>query len=109
MISSRLLEIFTDGMVTLARYFELEIIHAHTNAAPSIEDEDWYSDDCADSMLIARKKYNGKTRTIDLNNYRCIPTNHEIIDGLKTYREFKRLSEPVIEEIDIQDTNEKIF
>ena len=46
---------FTDGMVVLARYFELEIIHAHTNAAPSIEDEDWYSDDCADSMLIARK------------------------------------------------------
>ena len=30
---------FTDGMIALAKYYELEIIHAHTNAAPRVEDQ----------------------------------------------------------------------
>ena len=48
---------FTDGMVALARYFQLEILHAHTNASPSFEHEDWYSHDCADSMLVIVGRY----------------------------------------------------
>ena len=80
---------FTDGMVALARYFELEILHAHTNASPDIKDEEWYSENCADAMLIARKTYKGKARKSDLRNYKCIPSNHKKLMGeMKTYKEY---------------------
>jgi hypothetical protein len=72
---------FTDGMVALARYYDLEIINAHTNAAPTADDKDWYSDDCADSMLIARKRYSGKARTVDLEKYACTPGDQEAMRG----------------------------
>jgi SAM-dependent methyltransferase len=29
---------FTDGMVAMARYVQLEVLHAHTNKGPSTED-----------------------------------------------------------------------
>ena len=80
---------FTDGMVALARYFELEVLHAHTNAAPDIGDKDWYSGDCADSMLIARKPYGGNAKFIDRKIYTCIPSKHkELHGGMKTYKEY---------------------
>ena len=72
---------FTDGMIALARYYQLEILNAHTNAAPTADDKDWYSNDCADSMLIARKTYSGKARTVDLGKYICIPGDHQAIGG----------------------------
>ena len=81
---------FTDGMIALARYYNLEIIHAHTNAAPADADSEWYSENCADSMLVARKPYSGVARTIDLRNYKCIPANHKKLDqGMIGYREFQ--------------------
>ena len=79
---------FTDGMIALAKYYELEIIHAHTNAAPRVEDQAWFSDSEADSMLIARKRYSGKPKVINLEKYHCIPTDHEQIgNGMKSYEE----------------------
>ena len=79
---------FTDGMVALARYFNLEIVHAHTNAAPSVKDTQWYSVDCADTMLVARKPYSGKAKKIELNGYACKPINQkDILSGFKTYQE----------------------
>lgn len=72
---------FTDGMIAIARYYKLEIVNAHTNAAPTAQDCDWYSHDCADSMLIARKRYSGDAKTVDLENYVCIPGNQEAVGG----------------------------
>lgn len=66
---------FSDGMVALARFTSLEVLHAHTNAAPTKEDQDWFSSNCADTMLIARKPYSGTTRIVDASNYTCVPAN----------------------------------
>ncbi len=67
---------FSDGMIALARYVSLEILHAHTNCAPinSIEKE-WFSEKNADSILVARKEYEGSPRFIDVKTYQCIPAN----------------------------------
>lgn len=51
---------FTDGMIALAPYNSLHIVHAHTNSAPSLRNHDWFSHDCADAMLVATKPYSGK-------------------------------------------------
>lgn len=81
---------FTDGMIALARYFKLEIMHAHTNSAASLEDHDWYSEDCGDSMLIAKKPYMGEARIIDFINYTCVPENHQSNNnGMKSYKVYK--------------------
>lgn len=70
---------FTDGLVALARYTSIDIIHAHTNCAlpPPITDSTWISERNADSMIIARKPYDGPTRLINTQLYSCIPANHE--------------------------------
>ena len=77
---------FTDGMVAIARYYDLEIINAHTNMAPKKDLDIWFSDKESDSMLIARKPYSGAAKKKDLRDYRCIPCNHtEISGGMKSY------------------------
>lgn len=48
---------FSDGMIALARYTSLTVIHSHTNAAPSPSHHKWFSKCCADSILIATKPY----------------------------------------------------
>ena len=68
---------FTDGMVALARYVSLEPLHAHTNCAPSVNDTDWYSEKCADSILIAKKPYDGQPKYPDLKVYKCVPVDQE--------------------------------
>ncbi|HEY8063934.1 MAG TPA: class I SAM-dependent methyltransferase [Methylosinus sp.] len=69
---------FTDGMIALARYVNLQVLHAHTNSAPSKSDKDWYSASNADAMLVAKKPYSGKPLPIDLEHYRCKPADQEI-------------------------------
>ena len=82
---------FTDGMIAIARFNKLEILHAHTNCAPNTEDGEWYSEDCADTMLIAKKTYNGKAKKVDLEQYKCVPAQHsELRQGFATYEEFKK-------------------
>ena len=79
---------FTDGMVALARYNNLEILHSHTNCAPGVQDKEWYSKDEADTMIIALKKYKGETRIVNLDDYKCEPTDHRKLRGqMKTYEE----------------------
>ena len=94
---------FTDGMIAMARYFKLEIMNAHTNSAPSIENEDWYSNSCADSMLIARKTYSGEAQKINLEDYVCKPEIHNIISGgmisNKEYQEQKEKLERVGQQV----------
>ncbi len=77
---------FTDGMVALARYVSLDTLHAHTNCAPSAESKDWYSQNSADSILIAQKNYAGAVQYVDFNSYVCVPENHEKVrSGLIPY------------------------
>ena len=45
----------TDGIVALAKYANLKIIHASTNLAPVESAKEWYSVNNADTMLIAEK------------------------------------------------------
>ena len=108
---------FTDGMIAMARYFKLEIMNAHTNSAPSIENEDWYSNSCADSMLIARKTYSGEAQKINLEDYVCKPEIHNIISGgmisNKEYQEQKekleRVSQQVKYELENVEKNRVIY
>jgi len=80
---------FTDGMVALARYHELEILHAHTNCGPTTKSEEWFSKSEADTILVAKKGYSGIARVTNLNNYKCVPINHnELRDDFKTYDEY---------------------
>lgn len=72
---------FSDGMVALSRYTSIEVLHAHTNSAPSKESTEWFSNDCADSMLIASKPYSGKTKFLDLSSYQCIPADQVSLRG----------------------------
>jgi len=72
---------FADGMIALARYVNLEVLHAHTNCGPSSDHKQWFSESTADSMLVARKPYSGKARLIDLEQYQCIPADLELARG----------------------------
>jgi len=45
---------FSDGLIALARYARLEVLHASTNLAPPGSPSEWYYGD-ADSMMVARK------------------------------------------------------
>ena len=77
---------FTDGMIALAKYVSIEPLHAHTNCAPNEYATDWYSETGADSILIARKPYNGQPKHPDLKTYKCVPGNQEKLrDGLLPY------------------------
>jgi SAM-dependent methyltransferase len=94
---------FTDGMIALARYVSIEPLHAHTNCAPNLNSTDWYSESCADSMLIARKPYSGQPRHPDFKTYRCVPENQEKLrDGLLPYsgkKNIQRLLRKIKEKI----------
>jgi SAM-dependent methyltransferase len=70
---------FADGMIALARYVGIEPLHAHTNCAPSRNDTDWYSETCADSVLIARKTFDGPPKLPDFKSYKCIPADQKIL------------------------------
>lgn len=64
---------FSDGMIAMARYVQLEVLHASTNAAPIGLEKDWCSEKEADSMVIAQKNYAGLARLIDRAKYSCSP------------------------------------
>ena len=77
---------FTDGMAALARYTNLEILHVHTNSAPSKKDLEWYSTSCADSMLIAKKRYEGNTQILNFKKYKCVPLDqNKFSNGMIPY------------------------
>ena len=98
----------TDGMIALCRYFEMEVIHTHMNAAPSVKDRNWYSDDEADCMVITRKPYKGPARKINLNKYKCVPANHkELRNGMKTYSEYKESISVIAQENNINEEDDK--
>ena len=96
---------FTDGMIALARYYNLEILNAHTNCAPSIDLHAWFSEDMADSMLVARKGYSGKAKEIDLKEHVCIPADHKkTSNNFVSYKDYKK-REREISNKEIERTN----
>jgi SAM-dependent methyltransferase len=72
---------FTDGMVALARYVSFEVLHAHTNCAPSGAPREWYSQSAADSVLVATKPYTGEVVHPNMSEYTCIPSDHASLRG----------------------------
>jgi len=62
---------FSDGLIALAKFAGLEIIHASTNYAPKGANPEWYSMFIQDSMLIAKKPLNWKQNSFDIKNYIC--------------------------------------
>lgn len=66
-----------DGMVAIARYVNLEILHAHCDSQPECSQafDDWHLDFKEDSLLIARKPYSGMARFIDVDTYQCNPAD----------------------------------
>jgi len=78
---------FTDGMVALARYVNLEVLHAHTNCAPTSKSTKWFSLNEADSMMVAKKTYTGATHFVNLDTYVCVPpVQEELRKPLVTYQ-----------------------
>ena len=80
---------FTDRMIALARYVNLEVLHSHTNSAPNpkIKRNVWYSSTMADSIIIAQKNYEGEPHIIDKSNYVCVAANHDLLQsGLYPYK-----------------------
>lgn len=66
-----------DGMVAMARYVNLEILHAHCDCQPieGADFDEWHLDLKEDSLLIARKPYAGAPQFIDVDDYRCTPAD----------------------------------
>lgn len=89
---------FSDGMIALARYVNLDVLHAHTNCAPiNSKEKEWYSENCADSILVAIKRYKGAPSFIDTKTYECIPANQEklrtgFIPPKKSTTRYKKIS-----------------
>jgi SAM-dependent methyltransferase len=67
---------FSDGLIALARYAGLNIIHASTNYAPSEAPLEWYGG-CQDSMLIGEKSSDWEANSFDKVNYICEPADLE--------------------------------
>ncbi len=89
---------FSDGMIALARWTNLTVIHAHTNCAPSLAHHEWFSKNQADSFLIAKKEYLGKP-VFNPYSYVCVPLNEtDKHQNFKTSKEYysKPISQVII-------------
>jgi SAM-dependent methyltransferase len=67
---------FSDGMIALAKYAGLEVLHVSTNYAPKNATPSWYSE-LEDTILVARKPENWKANSFDKENYICEPADLE--------------------------------
>jgi len=70
---------FSDGLIALAKYAGLKVIHASTNFAPIGATIDWYGgtdgDFSEDSILVASKPPDWKPNNFNKLNYICEATN----------------------------------
>ncbi len=81
---------FSDGMIAMARYVQLDVLHASTNASPNGQEKSWCSEVEADSMLVAQKNYSGEARLIDRKSYSCMPAMQQNFLGeLVNYQKTK--------------------
>ncbi len=64
---------FADGLVALARYSNIDVLHASTNMAPYGAPHEWYSLTRADSFLIGQKPLDAKPSTVAVESYTFTP------------------------------------
>lgn len=77
---------YSDGMIALAKWAGLEILHASTNLAPKNAKKEWYGN-WQDCMLVAKKPEIGIAK-IDIDKYRCEPADlDKLRTGFATYEE----------------------
>jgi ubiquinone/menaquinone biosynthesis C-methylase UbiE len=70
---------FCDGVIALAKYACLEIIHASTNYAPFGATREWYNDNVQDTILVAKKPDTWKKDGFDKLSYKLEPADLEIM------------------------------
>ncbi|MDR2439621.1 MAG: class I SAM-dependent methyltransferase [Planctomycetaceae bacterium] len=81
---------FSDGLIALAKYAGLNVIHASTNYAPLNAPLEWYSK-TGDTILIAQKTENWNPNAFDKVNYVCKPTDlNKIATGLVSLKNQSR-------------------
>jgi len=68
---------FSDGLIALAKYAGLNVLHASTNCAPPKVSFEWYNRGIQDTMLIAKKPNDWKPEVFDKVNYTCEPADLE--------------------------------
>jgi SAM-dependent methyltransferase len=92
---------YSDGMIALAKWAGLEILHVSTNLAPQGSSVEWYGH-WQDCMLIARKPETG-VKEIEVNKYTCKPQELEkICTGfipIKRQPYYRRIKEITIRKI----------
>lgn len=82
---------FTDGMIAMARYVQLDILHASTNAAPSGMHDSWCQEGQEDAILVAQKNYLGPAKIINRREYKTNPYNQNLVlTGLEAYPKKKK-------------------
>ena len=69
---------FSDGLIALAKYAGLKVIHASTDCAPVGASMKWHSS-IQDSMLVARKPFDWRPDRFDKLNYVCEPADLETL------------------------------
>ena len=68
---------FSDGLIALAKYAGLDILHVSTNCAPVGASFEWYNKEIQDTILIAKKPNHWKPEVFDKVNYNCEPADLE--------------------------------
>ncbi len=81
---------FSDGMMAMARYVQLDVLHSSVNASPKGEEDKWCSEVDADAMMVAQKNYEGEAKIIDRKAYTCVPAQQKsYLSGLVNYQKPK--------------------
>jgi SAM-dependent methyltransferase len=62
---------FSDGMIALAKYAGLEVLHASTNLAPINASPEWYNRGIQDTMIIEKKPSEWKKDCFNKYSYVC--------------------------------------
>jgi len=87
---------FSDGLIALAKYTGLKVLHASTNCAPPRASIEWYNK-FQDSMLIATKPSDWKPNDFDKQNYICVPADMEkMASGLVPMEKLPRYKKIII-------------
>jgi len=68
-----------DGMIALAKYGNLNPLHASTNLAPEGAPVEWYSEKDADAILVAQKPENWKGM-LNPKEYKFTQNNYENLE-----------------------------
>jgi len=69
-----------DGMIALARYTNLELLHVSCDAAPPGASSDWYEPTSKDSMMIALKPIEWEG-IVNLKNYTFVESDLDALNG----------------------------